>query len=375
MAVALLEEFGIGDARERDEAWRYSKLALRALAQNDFVVADGRAALSANLAARFDWPQSAGCRLVFVNGVFSASQSDAGALDGVAIEHHGNAMTLTFSRDEQDVHLVYASVPDAKASRWSADLKVVVRAGGVRIVEQHIGDAGGADVLGSLCAQVSVGEHAALHTTLLTDLSDAQSLYRREVITSARDGTYASTHALFGGRLQRHDVNVQLAGTQSSYRARGVFALRGRQHVDVHLEVRHAARDTTSDVLWRGVADQRARGILHGAITVNPAADGADARLQTKNLLLSPHAEIDAQPVLEIYADEVKASHGATVGQLDETALFYLRSRGIPAAQARNLMIAGFCREVFAAIDDAALRAQLEAELDQRLPNAEVTPP
>jgi Fe-S cluster assembly protein SufD len=108
---------------------------------------------------------------------------------------------------------------------------------------------------------------------------------------------------------------------------------------------------------------------------VNPAADGADARLQTKNLLLSPHAEIDAQPVLEIYADEVKASHGATVGQLDETALFYLRSRGIPAAQARNLMIAGFCREVFAEIDDAALRAQLEAELDQRLPNSEVTPP
>jgi Fe-S cluster assembly protein SufD len=150
--------------------------------------------------------------------------------------------------------------------------------------------------------------------------------------------------------------------------ARGVFVVRGRQHIDVHLDVRHAARDTACDVVWRGVADQRARGILHGAITVATGADGADARLQTKNLLLSPHAEIDAQPVLEIYADEVKASHGATVGQLDERALFYLRSRGIPAAVARGLLIAGFCREVLADGGDTDLRARLEAALDERLP-------
>jgi len=121
-------------------------------------------------------------------------------------------------------------------------------------------------------------------------------------------------------------------------------------------------------VLWRGVADQRARGILHGAITVAAGADGADARLQTKNLLLSPHAEIDAQPVLEIHADEVKASHGATVGQLDANALFYLRSRGIPAAAARSLLIGGFCREAFADIADAALQTRLAALLDERLP-------
>ena len=87
-----------------------------------------------------------------------------------------------------------------------------------------------------------------------------------------------------------------------------MFALRGRQHVDMHLDVRHNARDTVCDIVWRGVADQRARGVFHGAITVAPGADGADARLQTKNLLLSAQAEIDAQPVLEIYADEVKAA-------------------------------------------------------------------
>ena len=97
-----------------------------------------------------------------------------------------------------------------------------------------------------------------------------------------------------------------------------MFALRGRQHADTHLDIRHDARDTASDIVWRGVADQRARGVFHGAITVAPGADGADANLSNKNLLLSPNAEIDTQPVLEIYADEVKAAHGATVGQLDE---------------------------------------------------------
>jgi len=119
------------------------------------------------------------------------------------------------------------------------------------------------------------------------------------------------------------------------------------------------------------VADQRGRGILRGAITVAAGADGAEAQLTTKNLLLSPHAEIDAQPVLEIYADEVKASHGATVGQLDERALFYLRSRGVPATQARAMLIAGFCREALQALGDADAAEQVDAALAARLPQNE----
>jgi Fe-S cluster assembly protein SufD len=206
--------------------------------------------------------------------------------------------------------------------------------------------------------------------TTLCDLPDSVSLHRREKISIGADAQYQSTHALFGGRLQRIDLDIEMAGPAAGYSARGVFAPRARAHIDVHLDARHLARDTRSDVLWRGVADQRGRGILHGAITVAAGADGADAQLQTKNLLLSPHAEIDAQPVLEIYADEVKASHGATVGQLDERALFYLRSRGVPLATARNLLISGFCREAFDGIADAELRARLETLLAERLPQA-----
>jgi Fe-S cluster assembly protein SufD len=134
---------------------------------------------------------------------------------------------------------------------------------------------------------------------------------------------------------------------------------RGRQHIDTQLAIRHQALNTASDSVWRGVADQRGRGVFRGAILVAPGADGSDASLSNKNLLLSGQAEIDTKPELEIYADEVKAAHGATVGQLDERALFYLRSRGIPQAEARALLTAAFCRAVLDDLPNAALREHL----------------
>jgi Fe-S cluster assembly protein SufD len=369
MGLALLDEFGIGDAQAREESWRYSRNALRALAQADFAAADPRAALPERLHAQIDWAETRGRRIVFVNGAYRAEHSDAGDLAGVAVEHGDGGTVLTFAGPGETAHLVYASAPGAGPSRWSAQSSIRVRARGSRIVEHHVG-AAGSDVLGSLRCRIDVAGDADAHLVVLCDMPGSASVVRREDVTVAEDAAYLSTHALFGGRLQRHDVTVRLDGARSRHGAGGVFALRGREHVDVQLDVRHAARDTASDVVWRGVADQRARGILHGAITVAAGADGADARLQTKNLLLSPHAEIDAQPVLEIHVDEVKASHGATVGQLDERALFYLRSRGLPAAQARNLLIGGFCREVLADVADAGLRARLEAVLEARLPQA-----
>ena len=337
------------------EAWRYSERAWNALHAQEFVAADAIAELLESLLERFDWPETRAHRIVFVNG------ETAAAVPGIRL------------RNGERLHLVFASVPGAQPTRWSLDLPITVDAGSAEIIEQHVG-IGGADTLGELASRVRVGAGARLQVTTLSDLPDSVSLYRRENISLDASGEYASTHALFGGRFQRFDLDVAMNGEQASYAARGMFAPRGRQHIDVHLKAVHAARDSRSEVSWRGVADQRGRGILHGAITVAAGADGADAQLQTKNLLLSPHAEIDAQPVLEIYADEVKAAHGATVGQLDERALFYLRSRGVPLAAARNLLIAGFCREAFAEVGDAVLRSRLEDVLAARLPQATEIP-
>ena len=362
----LLDEFGSGDAQARAESWRYSRQALRALEQQEFKGADGKATVPRELIERFDWPQTRGHRLVFVNGVLDAALSDASTSGAILETAADGAHTLRFA-GKGAMHLVFANVATATPARWNAAVHVRVDSGKAFLVEQHVGTQG-ADVLGALASQFTIADGANLQTATLGDVPGSASLVRRVEATIGAGSAFGATHALCGGRFQRFDIDAQLAGARAQIAARGVFALRGREHVDVHLDVRHAARDTASDVLWRGVADGRARGILHGAIAVAPGADGADARLQTKNLLLSPHAEIDAQPVLEIYADEVKASHGATVGQLDERALFYLRSRGVPLAAARNLLIAGFCREAFARIEATDLRGPFEALLDAHLP-------
>jgi Fe-S cluster assembly protein SufD len=171
-----------------------------------------------------------------------------------------------------------------------------------------------------------------------------------------------------GGALARHDLWAELVGDAAAFHTHGAFLPDGRQHMDTQLAIHHRARDTVSSSTWRGVASGRGRGVFRGAILVAAGADGADASLGNKNLLLSPQAEIDTKPELEIYADEVKAAHGATVGQLDERALFYLRSRGIPGAQARTLLTTAFARAPFESLSNEALRQHIDQLLLSRLP-------
>jgi Fe-S cluster assembly protein SufD len=371
MAAALLEEFGASDVLAREESWRYSKTALRALAQQDFIAADGQAAVSAALRERFEWAQTDGCRLVFVNGVFAPAYSDTSRVGPhVEISHNvDNHLLIAISGDcTEPLHLVYVNAAASSASRWQASSEIRIDAGKLDLIEQHVGEAG-PDVLGALRSDIRIAAAAHLQMTTLAELPDSASMYRRVQTAIASQGICRTTHAIVGARLQRYDLGVELAGALSRFESQGVFALGGRQHADIHLDVRHVARDTACDIVWRGVADQRARGVFHGAITVAAGADGADAQLSNKNLLLSAQAEIDTQPVLEIHADEVKAAHGATVGQLDEQALFYLRSRGLPADAARRLLIGAFCRSVFAQAP-ADLRERLESAIDARIPSA-----
>jgi len=327
----LIDEFGVGAEAERAESWRYSQNALRALSQVPFARANPSTALSEALSSRV---RSLPSRIVFINGDVSSELSDFDAARVKVSE------SIAISA-QRELHVVFISAASDTPLRWQRD--IVVRADSdTSIIEHHLGE-GAKDVLGIVTSRAVVAAGATLDWSTIVDVADSDSLIRRQIADVS--GTLRTTHALSGGRLQRFDVVCNLVDENARYEGRGALMPSARAHIDVHLDVQHRARDTSSDVLWRGIAEGRGRGILSGAITVAQGADGADAQLQTKNLLLSPHAEIDAQPVLEIYADEVKASHGATVGQLDERILFYLRSRGIPLAQARDLLIAGFARE------------------------------
>jgi Fe-S cluster assembly protein SufD len=216
--------------------------------------------------------------------------------------------------------------------------------------------------------QIAVGANARLDLLQIQNAPESAHLVRRTEASLAAGAHLDLRSVECGAQWMRHDLPIRLEGDRARFVSRGVFALRGRQHADTRLDVRHAARDTVCDMVWRGVADERSRGVFHGAITVQPGADGADALLSNKNLLLSDQAEIDTQPVLEIHADEVKAAHGATVGQLDENALFYLRSRGLSEAEARSLLTLAFCRVAFDTIENSALREHIDALLLERLP-------
>lgn len=329
----LIEEFGIGTEAERAESWRYSQNALRALSQVPFAREQSSKTLSETLSKRIGSLEN---RIVFINGDLSRELSD---FDEWSVKV-SDAVEISAQRQ---LHVVFVSAGGGKPLRWQRE--IVLRADSdTQIIEHHLGE-GMTDVLGAVTSRANVAAGATLDWATMVDAGDADSLIRRQ--TADVSGTLRMTHALSGGRLQRFDVVCNLVDEKAHFEGRGALMPSSRQHIDVHLDVQHRAKNTSSDVLWRGIADGRGRGILRGAITVAQGADGADAQLQTKNILLSPHAEIDAQPVLEIYADEVKASHGATVGQLDERILFYLRSRGIPVAQARDLLIAGFAREAF----------------------------
>ena len=181
------------------------------------------------------------------------------------------------------------------------------------------------------------------------------------------DSAYGLLDLSLAGRVCRHELQLRLAGEGASCRLDGLFLADGRRHSDHHLRVEHAVPRTASRTCYRGIASGRGRGIFDARVLIRPGADGTDARQDSRNLLLSPHAEIDAKPQLEIYADQVQASHGATVGRLSDEALFYLRARGIERSDARRLLLSAFAGEALGLIQAAGLGDWLAPRIEARL--------
>jgi Fe-S cluster assembly protein SufD len=182
-----------------------------------------------------------------------------------------------------------------------------------------------------------------------------------------RGSVLTSVTLAFGARLSRHDINAVLDGEGAECTLNGLLILRDDQHVDHHTTLDHAKPHCPSWEVFNGVFDDRSRGVFTGRIIVRPGAQRTDSKQTSNNLLLSEEARADSQPQLEIYADDVKCTHGATLGPLDPNAMFYLRSRGLDEHVARNLLTYGFGAEILNSIADEALRAQLDAVVQRRL--------
>ncbi|MGV8941460.1 MAG: Fe-S cluster assembly protein SufD [Lysobacter sp.] len=391
--AALLD----GLPHARVEAWKYTPL--RALERRTFAPAD---------AATFDTGLLAGIpspRIVFVNGRFHADASDlAGLPHGVSLQplsqvlaegdaHQTSFLEHRFERSDEvfakvnaalategvvlradastrattPVHLVFAGTASAGDQAWHLRHLIELSDGAELDVVEH--QLAGIEHrhFANAVMHVHLGAHARLAHARVQDESSGATLINRTDAVLAEKAEYRRLDLELGAALSRHELNAVLQGNASKVHANGVLLADGRRHLDTRLSIDHAGRDTACELTWRGIGTDRARVVFHGGIQIREGADGTDAMLSNKNLLLSEGAEIDTQPVLVIHADEVQAAHGATVGQLDPTAMFYLRSRGLPADQARTLLTGAFCRETLLVFDDAGMREAVAGRLDTAL--------
>jgi FeS assembly protein SufD len=220
----------------------------------------------------------------------------------------------------------------------------------------------------NIVVQAEVGEGACLYHIRLQQESEAAGLITRTEVLQRAKSHYAYFGFDFGGGLVRHDLHSSLLGEDAKASLNGAYLLDNKRHVDNHARVDHIAKRGYSEQYFRGVAGGSSRAVFDTAVHVHPGADETEAKQSNANILLSKRAQIDTKPELEIYADEVIASHGATVGQLDESAVFYMRTRGLSEEQARRMLTMAFCRSVSDKLEDRELAEVISERMMDVMP-------
>jgi len=386
----------IGYPTRRDEAWRYAPH--RQLGELSFGPPVEVTRAVPDLDARI--PELGGPRIVIVNGLVDLNRSDLAAPDGLHVstladtlaerpeqvtthfERSGDEITdaylavnIAFGNDgavidvadgvtvDVPIHIVDVEVPDTTANASCTGVVVHLgRGSSATVVETHLGVGrvfGGSNIR----TTAELDDDATLEHVLLQDVPDTQIHLSRVDVTQGRRSTFRARSFNLGAAYGRVAYDVLLAGEGAHADMSGLYFGFGDQVLDQQVTVVHAAKDCTSRQSYRGVLDDSSTGVFNGGIDVRPGADGTDAEQSNDNLLLSNRAEVNTQPRLEILADEVACKHGATVGQLDETAMYYMRSRGIAADEARRLLINGFADQVVDDVGIAAVRTWLTHRL------------
>ncbi|MBX3297255.1 MAG: Fe-S cluster assembly protein SufD [Acidobacteria bacterium] len=214
--------------------------------------------------------------------------------------------------------------------------------------------------------QMLVEDNASLkHYRVQKDSPEAFNYGVTEVTLGK--GSFDSTNINLGGAISRHDIELKFTAEGGEAWVDGLYMLDGEQHSDTHSTIDHAVPNCISHQTYKGVLNGRSRGVFNGKVFVRENASGTDAQQQNKNLLLSNDARVDTKPQLEIFNDDVKCSHGATVGQLEDEEMFYLLTRGLPETLARNLLTYGFAEEVINKIEIEAIKSDLDATVLNRL--------
>ena len=261
------------------------------------------------------------------------------------------------------VHLLFVSA----GHRTMSNPRTLVVAGSraeAHIIESYVGEG---EYFTNAVTELALGEGAVIDHYKLQCESAAASHIATVQGFQERSSVFTSHSISLGGALVRNDINSTLNGPGCECTLNGLYIVGGEQHIDNHTALEHAMPHCASREYYRGILSGRATGVFNGKIIVRKDAQKTDAIQSNKNLLLSAEASINTKPQLEIYADDVRCTHGATVGQLDAEAMFYLRSRGISADEARRVLITAFASDVVDRVRVAPLRTEIERLVREKL--------
>lgn len=275
---------------------------------------------------------------------------------------------------EDPIHLIFVSAAggngDATVSH-PRSLIVIEPGSQATIIESYVGLADGV-YLTNAVTEIIVGHDATIdHYKIVREEPRSYHIGATQIHLS-RNSTVSSHTISIGGALVRNNITAVLDGEGAQCTLNGLYVTCGREHVDNHLRVEHAKPHCDSREFFKGILDDNSRGVFTGRIIVHPDAQKTDAKQTNMNLLLAEGARIDTKPQLEIFANDVKCTHGATIGQLDADAIFYLRSRGLAQETARAVLIHAFAGESVEKIRPQPLRRQLQQILLKRLPHGEL---
>ena len=406
-ALASFSELGFPTARKGNEKWKYTNVGPIADASFSYPLESGPVRTNRRDLRRAAPWDDGWINLVFVDGHYSdALSTAAGATNGVRVtslakairsdtdvveEHLGRyapvdsdgftALNTAFVRDgafvrvpdgetvDSPIHLVFVSTERGEPT--VSYPRVLVVAGPdsrVTIIESYVALSHNRYFTNGV-AEMVVGRGAVVdHYRLLAESENAYHVGVARVHQSA-DSTFSSRAFVKGVAMGRYDLYVLLDGPGCTCLLNGLYMTSGSEHIDNFINIDHAKPHSTSRLYYKGILDGRSRAVFGGTVWVRRDAQKTDALQSDKNLVLSPHAEVDSKPALFIDADDVKCGHGATAGNIDQDTVFYMRSRGVDLETASQLLIYGFAREIIDTVHVEELRSYLEALFLESLPS------
>jgi Fe-S cluster assembly protein SufD len=389
----------------RDEEWRFTPIA--PITQTTWRAAAGSTAVvtPADLAP-FLFGHPEWTTLVFVNGVYADGLSSAGRqpagirvsalteaarAGGALLERHlsrhaplegspftalnaamlreGGVVQVGAGVDLADpIHLLYVSTAEAAGlAAHPRNLIVIERGARASIVESYVTLSAGESYWNNPVTEVAVAAEAWVEHTRIQRESERAYHVGLTHVDQQRDSHYRSFSLAMGAAMSRHNLHVRLNDENIETLMYGLYVTRGDQVADTHTAIYHDQPNCRSWEVYKGILDGRSRGVFNGKVLVKPEAQKTDAKQTNRNLLLSDLARVDTKPQLEIFADDVKCTHGATVGRLDDIARFYARSRGLPAAAADRLLTYAFAAEVVDEVAMLPVRQELDRLVLERL--------